>query len=734
MQIIQLFVDGQRVELFKDESITLTQTIQNVKDIGSIFTDFSKSFTMPASKINNRIFKHFYDDGIADGFNANDKLPAVILLNQQQFRKGFLALDGVKMTNNKPYAYKATFFGETVDLKKKLKEISLQNVFETVTTFNHDYNRANVMQGLKQNLIQNNVIYPLISHTERFYYDSSNTSAGSRNLCYAGSGSSNNQGVRYTDLKPAIRVSKVIEEIENFTGLEFNKTDTDSFFNTSQNDIFDKLYLWIARQKGDLQSSYTGGSEIRIPITGIGYVAGDINTWSLFNINQDATCYLNASAVLGGQLPLPCANSEIVNGIWSCQSWFYNNGLGYPNYSMQSENYSYNLTITTTSSQPFNIICENVTGTTTIQNSIQNQTGSGTLQSFIFQQGRNSFRWVIETSDPNFTYTADLRLKGHRTTNTFFGTTNLVFEQQFRDIQPTTGVSRIIMSDQMPNIKVLDFLTGMFKMFNLTAFVQEDGKVKVMTLDKFMEQGICRDITKYVDKNKSDIDYAIPYQEVALRWQEPKTFLAHNFNEINNSKFGFLENCTQEPDIASTDRGNKYVITLPFEKMLYERLSDGSTQTNIAVGWSVDKDQNPTLTKPLLFLRRQTQTGSQKRLSFYSGVDSNNAQVLTQYNRAANSLQQETINFGAEVDEWTGITKDRSLFNEYYLKYIKEVFSQKRRAVKVTAFLPPEFLLNYSLADKLQIGNKFYIINSITTNLKNNESKLELFNYTENIY
>ena len=64
------------------------------------------------------------------------------------------------------------------------------------------------------------------------------------------SGASNNQGVRYTDLKPALRVSKIIEEIENFTGLEFNKTDADSFFNTSQNDIYDKLYLWDSKTKG----------------------------------------------------------------------------------------------------------------------------------------------------------------------------------------------------------------------------------------------------------------------------------------------------------------------------------------------------------------------------------------------------------------------------------------------------------------------------------------------------
>ena len=48
MFTIQLFIednDGSdvRVDLFKDESVTITQTIQNVRDIGSIFTDFTKA-------------------------------------------------------------------------------------------------------------------------------------------------------------------------------------------------------------------------------------------------------------------------------------------------------------------------------------------------------------------------------------------------------------------------------------------------------------------------------------------------------------------------------------------------------------------------------------------------------------------------------------------------------------------------------------------------------------------
>ena len=38
---IELYIQGQRVELFKDESITITESIQNVKDIEKVFTAFT---------------------------------------------------------------------------------------------------------------------------------------------------------------------------------------------------------------------------------------------------------------------------------------------------------------------------------------------------------------------------------------------------------------------------------------------------------------------------------------------------------------------------------------------------------------------------------------------------------------------------------------------------------------------------------------------------------------------
>ena len=48
--------DFQQVDLFEDETISVTSKIQDIRDISKVFTDFSQSFTLPASKKNNKIF------------------------------------------------------------------------------------------------------------------------------------------------------------------------------------------------------------------------------------------------------------------------------------------------------------------------------------------------------------------------------------------------------------------------------------------------------------------------------------------------------------------------------------------------------------------------------------------------------------------------------------------------------------------------------------------------------
>ncbi|BCV05526.1 MAG: hypothetical protein CM15mV109_310 [uncultured marine virus] len=72
------------------------------------------------------------------------------------------------MKDNKGYAYKITFFGETIELKNKLKEKKLASAFQGVNTYDHSYNVSTVKTGLESSLVSGAVKYPLISHTERF--------------------------------------------------------------------------------------------------------------------------------------------------------------------------------------------------------------------------------------------------------------------------------------------------------------------------------------------------------------------------------------------------------------------------------------------------------------------------------------------------------------------------------------------------------------------------------------
>ena len=93
MQKIQLYIEGQRVDMFSDESVTVTQSIQNVKDIEKVFTDFSKTFSIPASKTNNNIFKHQYNCDIVYVFVGRVKVYATIELNNLPCKNGKIKLD-----------------------------------------------------------------------------------------------------------------------------------------------------------------------------------------------------------------------------------------------------------------------------------------------------------------------------------------------------------------------------------------------------------------------------------------------------------------------------------------------------------------------------------------------------------------------------------------------------------------------------------------------------------------
>jgi hypothetical protein len=157
----------QRIELFADENINVTSSIQNISDISKIFTDFSQTFTVPASIKNNEIFKYWYENSLDNGFDARKRKEAYIELDTINFRIGKLQLESVDLKNNKPNGYKLTFFGNLISLKDTFNGLLMKDL--TAGTFDFAYSDS-IVRTKVTTQTESDIKFPLISSLRPWNY------------------------------------------------------------------------------------------------------------------------------------------------------------------------------------------------------------------------------------------------------------------------------------------------------------------------------------------------------------------------------------------------------------------------------------------------------------------------------------------------------------------------------------------------------------------------------------
>jgi hypothetical protein len=703
MREVQLYIEGQRVDLFKDETISVTQSIQNVKDIAKVFTDFSKTFTLPASKANNKIFKHYYNYDIANTFDARIKVAAEIKLNYVTFKKGYIKLEGVNLKDNKPNIYRITFFGDIVDLKDKLGEKKLSDLdFNAYQPLNYDSATIESKLTTTQSSSQH-IIVPLITHSQRLYYDSgSHDTAGDGNLYYDTGHTQNLHGVKWNELKYAIRVNKIIEQIETDFGLTFS---SDFFKNTSIEE-FDHLFLWLHRKSGAVED--LSGSTLTFETI--------IDGWTPITVSK--TGYIGGYNTVTFTLTESTLTSNVAT-FGTTSSGATQSGLGIFRVVLETtDTDEYNITLLRDGTAVFNK-AEHI-GNITISGDPNDANNfvyaAGTYELVITATSQISFSNIYWDCTYYFPKTTDVILNSSNASTGAYNT-NSSF---------TFNINK-----QIPDIKIIDFLTGLFKLFNLTAYAV-DGVIQVKPLNDYYENPNIYDITRFVDTKASKVDAALPYKEVSFKFKDTGSFLANKFGELNNRKWGSMS-YNEGQNLAS----GTYNVEVPFGHILYERLIDQNTgtQTTIQWGYSVDNSQNPYLGSPLLFYVNRKYAP----ISFIDEVDNENKGIshkqLVWVNQPFNAVGSDIIsnpfqfNFNREINEWSGDSDHtETLFVKYYQDYIKRVFNDKQRLTKLTAYLPLKILLNFNLSDRFVVNGKRYFINNIDTNLQTGESQIELLN------
>ena len=664
MYKVDLYIDGQRADLFEDENIEMNLSVQNIKDISKVFGDFTNSFSIPASKVNNKIFKHYYNVDIDGGYISNLRTDAFIEVNGNLFRAGVLELEGVQMKKGEPSSYNVGFYSNVTSLKDKFGEDQLNDL--DLSALDHTYNDTNIEAGLNGYVsgTDSSIIYPLISPVRNWFYDSTSSDNTPENIWYHNGHPEH--GVFYYDLKPAVKLKKIVDAIETKYGIEFQS----NFFDSAD---FGKLFMWCHRRAGYMFKGQPNGTtnEVIDFTSATGY--GFNTTTDTFRFNQSTMSdmdYINVAVTSADDYAI---------------SLYINGEL----YAKKKD--SGNSTVTF----------------------ITNPTDGDEFQiKFSPIAAWDASVITLTAVTASFVITP-------LTTPVNIATASTSASQIY-----TKGV---VISDQMPEQKISDFIGSLVRAFNLVIVPVANNKYDIEPLDDWYAEGSTREVTEYIDTEEVTIGKPSLYRRISFSYNETEAVLGEEYRLQNDIGYGDLR-----ADFAFD--GEEFEVEVGFDHMLFERLDDlNNGITTINVGKSITREIEPYIGSPLIFyvagqirgtspyayIKMTGSTLETRKTDFHlvSNVNNGTAETVT-----------KTLNFGTEVDPYLLQGFSTGLYNTYWKDYITDLYDRKRRVFQYSGQLPLGLMLALKINDKLTIGERNYIINQMKLNLTTGEAQLELLN------
>ena len=669
--------DYSKLELFNDEKIELTSSIQNIQDISKVYTDFTQSFTIPASPVNNAILHHFYQSDVdvatTNGeyqWNFNFRIRARIEVGLTTFRTGTIMVEKSEIKNGRPDNYTITFYGDLLTLKDKFEEFKLSDL--DLTPYNVSYTATEVINKVTSST-QQDIMYPLISSKRVWTYNDGvstdiKTSAGA---------------VNFNELFPAIKVSILFDLIQSKFGITFN-----SDFFKSTNEKWDKIYLWLKNEEsytlktsGELAyitypsngttniPSFYGWGGILYPVRkGFNF---DLSTNAIKCQNLDDSSATSIFAVKTARFLMTVSNLSSATTIYYID--LYRNGK-------VVETFTYKGAITGAVMYTF----------TALDNGI------------VFN--------VIVRSDTPLTMKLEAAIN-YPTYNNFFQ--GIVFT-------PIETTATLDVSSKIPDIKIADFFSGILKMFNATCYATDTNVFTIEPLDLWYNKGAIYDITEYTDTDSITIEKPNVYKKISFKYEKSESFMNRNFYDTN-----IVDREYSNTNIELQNEGSELTISAPFESLLMNNFNEDDFQ----VGYCLTKapDYKPYIPKPVLFYYNGRINDT---LYLNNGVTST---LYNDFNIFSNALDISGVKYSLtwhpEKDvKAPNLPLTNNLYSLYYQNYLQNIFNPKCRLVRVKSYFPLSLITKLKLNDRVIIRDKRYIINDIKSDITSGQVDLSLLN------
>jgi hypothetical protein len=233
MNNVRLVCGGVSVDLPSDFGILINKSIADIREPESRSSDWSKTFTLPGTKANNKLFTHLFDLNLSirntsatnfnPDFNPNLKADAILQVDEVTQIQGFIRLLGIKVNDLNQIEYECSMHGELADLFAKVADAKLADL--DFTAYNHIISDTNIFNSWDTSIVKNG---------SSGYVNFSGGAPIGEGYVYGwiDNGQYADYHTLYTDnMTPYLYAKTVVDAIFSGTGYSYS---SGSFFNTAQ--------------------------------------------------------------------------------------------------------------------------------------------------------------------------------------------------------------------------------------------------------------------------------------------------------------------------------------------------------------------------------------------------------------------------------------------------------------------------------------------------------------------
>ena len=688
---LEIKILNSRIDLFNDETVELSKTAKEFRELTATKASFTQSFTVPATPFNNALFGLYYKGEVVGSFDYRVKHDASIFNKGTLVAHGSIELEGAEIKGGNPHSYTLTFFGKGVKEADSMDDVTLKQL--DFSHLNHYYTTANVLIGATggaggTQLINNvdsvpiqrtDLIYPLLTSTQKLYYNSAAGDHFFDNMAiHAGHSIGQYHGVHLEGLKPAVSFPAIIDAIN--ANLDTPSVSSPLFTERR----FSELYMWLNPTEGKLF-----GDNTRLPREKF---IGQAGTWPLWDFGN---------------------------------AWFI---------ADRSATHTFNLSsAATVSGAPYYfIITQNGVElqrhliTTSTDSFTATLTEGATIEFYI--EAVNAEAFVLTALDVDISVIGGgPSLSG----NVLMQTVNYLVT-----VEP---------SDLISGMTVLEFLNGIVKMFNLTIEITGNGDLVLTPYNDWITEGDEVNIDRYLDRTSIKVSNTELFSVLDFKHTPLEVATNKAYNDFFGEEYGDLK-----ASVSIRDK-DSYEVQSPFSNLLFERTYDedstsGKGKFNFNTGAVLTLDENGEKSgvsdAPVIFYASPdpvsiSSEAGLESISFVS-IDKTSESAESRVHVVNNSTytgvpadiqQQFSINWGGSIDPLYETVIQNSLYRIGYEDYISSIYEETSRFYTVEIYLPVAIAGAMQMNDILTFNGRKYAIDQYSVELTTGKVKAKIRPY-----